>query len=307
MAKRAVAIVAGCILALAAIVTLAGILHVPEASIPSDLAGRFVTSGGVRLRVVEEGNGPAILFLHGSPGSIEDWEPVWSRLRDRAHLVAFDRPNHALSAETGDYSLAGNAEVALSLIETLGLRDVVVVGHSYGGSTALAMALRSPPAVRAYVIVDSATYVPSRSATPLMRLVALPGFGKGFVRFFGASSLAPRIAEGIAEQFGGRTPPVGFVDLRVRLWANPKVMRSIAEETIGAAAFLAAQSPRYPSIEAPVRIVAQAASDFRRGAAERLHREVPGSSLRLVERTGHYVQIEQPDAVVEEIRAALDH
>ena len=115
----------------------------------------------------------------------------------------------------------------------------------------------------------------------------------------------PRIAQGIVDTFKVRKPSKEMIDRRVAIWSTPKMTVSIASETAGSAGFLASQSPRYPMIRQPVRIVAQADDAFRRETAERLHREIPGSTLRLLKRTGHFVQLERPKKVLHEIREAM--
>jgi pimeloyl-ACP methyl ester carboxylesterase len=286
-------------------ITLASIGFEPNTAIPAGFAGSHVRVNGVLLRVLQEGSGPDVLLIHGSPGSLEDWDPIRRALQGHARVTSYDRPNNGFSAETGDYSLAHNADFALDVIEALDLDDVTVVGHSYGGSTALAMALRAPERVSSYVILDSATYTPGRPPTLFFHLLDLPGFGTGFARLFSERLAGPRIAEGIPKEFRREQPTKEFVDLRVQIWSSPKVTRSIAAETIGSARFLAAQSAGYSAIRQPVRIVAQAEDPFRRETAERLHREVAGSTLRPLPGTGHFVQLEKPDEVVEEIRAAM--
>ncbi len=63
-------------------------------------------------------------------------------------------------------------------------------------------------------------------------------------------------------------------------------------------------SPHYPEIKLPTFIVSQAASQRRRETSERLAKEVPGAQLFLLSDTGHYVQIQKADEVVEVIRKA---
>lgn len=288
-----------------AAITCFGAVYIPSSAIPAGFAGKHVRVHGIPVRVLQQGSGPDVLLIHGSPGSVEDWSSVMPALKGEARLTAYDRPGNGFSGVTGDYSLAHNADVAQGVIDALGLRDVVVVGHSYGGATALALALREPKHVAAYVILDSATYTPSREVTALYRLLLVPGLGTGLARLSGGSVAAQKIEAGIREQFNGREPPAGFVALRTRIWSNPKVTRTIAEETSGARNFLAAQHPRYGEIQAPVRIVAQAENPFRRDTAKRLHAAIPGSTLRLLPGTGHYVQFERSAEVVDEIRAAL--
>lgn len=282
---------------------LLGVTYTPSTEIPEGFLGLHVRVHGIDVRVLAQGSGPDVLLIHGSPGSVEDWKPVMQALQGEAHVVAFDRPGNG--GVTGDYSLEHNAQVALEVVAALGMKNVTVVGHSYGGATALAMATHAPANVKAYVILDSATYTPSRKPTPLFHLLMVPALGTGLTRASGTSLAAPRIAAGIIEQFNGRTPPPGFIALRQRIWANPKVTFAIAAETIGAREYLAKQSPRYPSIHAPVRIVAQADAALRRESAEHLQRDIKGSSLRLLSGTGHYVQFEKTAEVVEEIRAAI--
>jgi pimeloyl-ACP methyl ester carboxylesterase len=296
--------VASILLLLGIVLAAIGAAYEPDVQVPAGVAGRQVQVGGVALRVLQRGSGRDVLLVHGSPGCLEDWAAVIDGLVGEFRVTAYDRPGHGYSGDTGAYSLEHNAEVASALIDQLGLRDVVVAGHSYGGSTALALALRAPAAVDAYVVVDSATYTPSRRADASIAVLAMPGIGRGVAAVLGPRIAAPRVRAGVEGMFGGRTPPPGFVDLRVRLFSTPKVVHALAMETVGAAGWLSAQSPRYPGIAKPVHVIAQHDDAFRRSTAERLHREVPGSTLRLVPGTGHYVQVEKPDEVIAAIRAA---
>jgi pimeloyl-ACP methyl ester carboxylesterase len=284
--------------------TIAGALYTADTAIPSDLAGKRVDLNGVPLRVLQIGHGRDVLLIHGSSGSVEDWAPVMDALAGSFRLTAYDRPGHGFSGDTGKYSYEHNADVALDLIGAQGLEDVVVVGHSYGGGTALAMAVRTPASVGAYVIVDSAAYTPSREVNTTYRLLAVRWLGTGVARALGSERVAKRIESGIAEQFGGRTPEAGFVELRSRIWSTPKVLHALAVETLGAREGLRQLSPKYPEIRRPVFIVGQADNEFRRMTAERLYRDVAGSVLKLVPGTGHYIQIEKPSVVVDAIREA---
>ena len=303
--RRVLSILALLVAATVVLLVVGGITYSPNTDIPAGLPGSHVVIEGVPIRVLQEGSGPDVLLIHGSPGSLEDWEPIRRALKRHARVTSFDRPDNGYSGATGEYSLEHNADFALAVVEAMKLDDVTVVGHSYGGSTALAMAVRAPERVRSWVILDSATYTPSREVTPLLRILTLPGLGTGFARLLGGQMAGPRIAQGIVDTFKVRKPSKEMIDRRVAIWSTPKMTVSIASETAGSAAFLASQSPHYPTIRQPVRIVAQADDGFRRETAERLHREVPGSTLRLLKRTGHFVQLERPKKVLHEIREAM--
>ena len=283
--------------------TVAGALYEPEPGIPAGFAGKHVVVNGVRLRVLQRGSGRDVLLIHGSPGSLEDWSLVMDALDDSFRVTAFDRPGHGFSADTGEYSYEHNAVMALGLIDALGLENVIVAGHSYGGSTALAAAVRAPGSVAAYVIVDSSAYVSSREVRATYRLLAVPWLGTGFARALGPDYAKERIASGIPAEFRG-TPPPGFIALRQRLWSSPKVMHALASEIRGANAGLQRISPKYGEIRRPTFIVAQADNEFRSATAQRLHRDIAGSTLSLVKGTGHSIPIERPLAVADAIRQA---
>lgn len=282
---------------------LAGALYVPNTEIPDGFAGRHVSVDGIPLRVLQVGSGRDVLLIHGSPGSIEDWAPEIEALAGSFRLTAYDRPGQGFSGDTGQYSNEYNAEIASALIDALQLENAIVAGHSFGGSTALALARRAPASVSAYVIVDSAVYEPSREPGALYRLLAVPWLGTGFARL-AAPIAQQQIADGLEEVFEPRKPPAGFVELRTRIWSTPKVMHALSAEIVGHREGLARLSPHYPEIQQPVYIVAQADDAFRRGAAEHLHRDIRDSQLELVPETGHYVQIEKPASVVDAIRRA---
>ncbi|HEX6244326.1 MAG TPA: alpha/beta hydrolase [Polyangiales bacterium] len=287
---------------------LAGATYSAETSIPSDLRGRHMQVKGVTLRVLQEGSGRDVLLIHGSPGLLEDFDPIVDALRGSFRFTRFDRPGQGYSADAGRYDPAFNAEIAAALIEQLRLTKVIVAGHSYGGSTSLALALRQPPQVSAYIVIDSASYQRIRPLAPLFKALALPVVGTGLARLAPASTAQQRTEAGLTAEFAPRPVPAGFTALRARTWSQPKVMHALAVESADYDRSLAAQSPRYPEIKAPLYVLAQRDQLTRKATAERLTREVPGAQLTLVERTGHYVQIERPDVVIETLqRAAAEH
>jgi pimeloyl-ACP methyl ester carboxylesterase len=112
------------------------------------------------------------------------------------------------------------------------------------------------------------------------------------------------IRKGLRERFRGHGPDESFVARRIAVWDTPKVRNAIAFEVGGMAAGLAEVSPKYPYITRPVFVLAQRGEAYHGWVAERMHDDIPGSSIRLVSRTGHFIQDERPDAVVLAIRQA---
>ncbi|MFT3923850.1 MAG: alpha/beta hydrolase [Myxococcales bacterium] len=283
---------------------VAGASYRPNTEIPAGFSGHHVMLGDLPIRVLSEGQGRDVLLIHGCPGSLEEFRPLMDALARNFRVTAYDRPGHGFSGDGGEYSYDYNAQIAHRLIEQLGLQHVIVVGHSFGGGTALASALRKHPSVDAYVVVDAALYHPSRPPTMVMRALSAPWLGLGLARAL-VGSLGPRMfRKGIERQFVGHPPSQEFVDLRVRIWSSPKVAHALAVETTGATEWLPEMSSHYGKIEQPLVIVAQKENPFRREGAQRLQRQVAGSRLSLVANSGHYLQFEQPEQVVAAIRLA---
>src|SRR5688500_1422519 len=154
--RRLVGILAALLALVVVLVCGLGTLQRPRTAMPPGVSGRHVDVGGVPIRYLQAGAGPDVLLIHGSPGWAEDWEPVFERLTRRFRVTAFDRHGHGFSGGADlPHTPAENARVTLGVIRALGLRDVTLVGHSYGGVTGLHLATGNPEEVRSYVLVSA--------------------------------------------------------------------------------------------------------------------------------------------------------
>ncbi len=84
------------------------------------------------------------LFVHGAGGSHLTWRSQLEGLCDRFRIIAVDLPGHGLSEGEGESTIAGYAACVVALMDTLGLENVALGGHSMGGAVALEIALRRP-------------------------------------------------------------------------------------------------------------------------------------------------------------------
>jgi pimeloyl-ACP methyl ester carboxylesterase len=118
-------------------------------------SGRLMRLGDTSVRVLERsGRDPAVVLIHGLPGTAQDFDEVTALLPGR-HTIAFDRPGFGYSSG-GYHSFAQQLVTIRQLLDALGVRRPVLVGHSYGGTLALAYAARRPQDVRGLVLVDAA-------------------------------------------------------------------------------------------------------------------------------------------------------
>lgn len=130
----------------------------------------------MRLNVIEAGNGPPLVILHGLLGSSRNWGAIATKLGETRRVMAVDMPNHGASpwTEIMDYPFMA-AEVA-RFIETQAGGRAAVVGHSMGGKAAMLLALSRPELVEKLVVVDIAPvgyrhtfapYIKAMRAAPL--------------------------------------------------------------------------------------------------------------------------------------------
>lgn len=109
---------------------------------PSDAIHRMITIEATRLSYLDWGGAglPAVL-LHGITSSAATLWQVAGALRAAGlHPISFDMPGHGLSEVSRDHAIDTIARLIGEAMQQLGLTEVTLFGHSWGGATALALA-----------------------------------------------------------------------------------------------------------------------------------------------------------------------
>ncbi|MGD0186694.1 MAG: alpha/beta fold hydrolase [Roseiarcus sp.] len=272
-------------------------------------AGRFVDVAGARLHVVERGQGPALLLVHGLAGQLGNFTyGVVDKLAAQFRVVAVDRPGsgYSVRAPGASAALSAQADALAALIEALELGRPVVVGHSLGGALALALAQRRPERVAGLALVAPLTHpapVPQAFkglmiASPWLRALAAWTVAAPASLVLRDRMLAMVFApEPVPPDFGTRGG--GLLALRPSHFiAASADLAAISED-------LPAMMLRYGAMKLPVSIL------FGRGdrildprqQGEALAAELPGATLTLVE-GGHMLPVTQPDLTAQFIREA---
>ncbi len=102
---------------------------------------KFADFRGTPVRFSDEGEGRAVVFIHGFPESLKIWEEVSKKLSKSYRVIAMDLPGFGETHCLGYvHSMEIMADLVKSVMDTLGLRRYAVVGHSMGGYVALALA-----------------------------------------------------------------------------------------------------------------------------------------------------------------------
>ncbi len=118
------------------------------------------------LAIEEHGQGPLpILLVHGMAGEAGFWSSTIRALGPTHRLIVPELRGHGRSAQPvdGDYTIEGCAADVTAVMDGMELERVVLVGHSYGASVAMAAAARRPERVAGLLLLDPAgdfSYVP---------------------------------------------------------------------------------------------------------------------------------------------------
>ena len=122
---------------------------------------RFASSGG-ELAYVDEGDGPAVVLLHGFPTSSHLWRQFVPPLAARHRVIAPDLLGYGDSAKppASDLSIAAQAGVVLELLAHCGVEEFAAIGHDVGGGVAQLLALDggANATAKALVLLDSIAF-----------------------------------------------------------------------------------------------------------------------------------------------------
>jgi pimeloyl-ACP methyl ester carboxylesterase len=138
-------------------------------------------SGPLKLAVIERGQGRPILLLHGFAASSYTWHAIIPELAKNHRVIAVDLRGFGASDKPDDdhYSIQDQAEAIQAFIEQENLRDLTVIGHSFGGGITLSMVLNAQgqkkPRIRNMVLIDTIAY---RQPIPIFfKLLQIPMVG----------------------------------------------------------------------------------------------------------------------------------
>jgi 4,5:9,10-diseco-3-hydroxy-5,9,17-trioxoandrosta-1(10),2-diene-4-oate hydrolase len=127
---------------------------------------KFVTVDGLKLRYIEEGSGPSVLFLHGaSLGSSAD---VFLRnlgpfARAGFRAVAFDMPGFGLSDIPEKQSVPQQRNSIPKFIDAAGLGKTALIAHSRSGGFAVQLALEDPSRYSHVIILGTGSLLPPQT------------------------------------------------------------------------------------------------------------------------------------------------
>src|ERR1700676_4948377 len=260
-----------------------------EAAVPP--LGRFVQVGETRLHIVEQGSGPTLVLVHA----------LGAQLAPNFRVICVDRPGCGYSTRPSHVpaSLPGQADTIAKLIATLGLQKPIIVGHSYGGAVALALALNHPAAVGGLALLAPLTHAQD-AAPAAFRDLVIPSRG---LRTLVAWTIAAPVSIAAGAKildlvFRPDAVPADFATAAGGLLAlRPGQFFAASSDLVSVNDDLPAMMQRYPSIRVPVGILFGRSDEIlshkEHGIA--MQSKIDGLTLSLVE-GGHMLPIAAPEA-----------
>jgi pimeloyl-ACP methyl ester carboxylesterase len=252
----------------------------------------------VRIAHDRRGSGPPVVLVHGLGGtSAGIWTNVADELAREFDVVTYDlRGTGGSERADGPYSLDDFVGDLRSLVRELELERPALVGHSFGGSVALAYAARYPEDIAAAASIGGPVVLPEQGRQALLDRAET-------VERNGMASVAEMVAtNGTAPSFRKRDPE-GFDELVEMLGANDPATyaatcRVLAEMDL---------RPELGRVTAPALLVAGDRDGVVPPAAgDEIEAALPHVARRVtVEDCGHNLTVERPAQLVEELRSFL--
>lgn len=124
----------------------------------SNTMNGFVDGPVGRLHVVRAGQGDLpVVFVHGLGGDTDTWREALQHLQTTRQVVAFDARGHGQSVHSApvSYTIDGWVDDLQAVVNSLGARRVLLVGHSISGCVLQRFTQRNPTSVAGLVYVDA--------------------------------------------------------------------------------------------------------------------------------------------------------
>lgn len=305
-----VVIVAAILAALAAITAI----WVAEIERAYPAAGRLVPVTGGRLHVVDlpPGRGGEdalpVVLLHGASGNLNDMRVAFGeKLAASRRVILVDRPGHGWSDRPGgaaDAAPARQAALVREALDALGVKRAIVVGFSWSGAVATALALADPERVAGLVLLAPVTHPWPRATAWHDRIATTPVLGALFART-AALPVGMLLIEASARNvFAPQAMPDGYVQgSAAPLVLRPAEFLANSLDVTQLRGHLVAQSKRYGEIRAPTVIVTgdRDATVSRKIHSEAIAAMVPGAELIVLPGIGHMLHHVAPDVVIDAI------
>ena len=270
--------------------------------------GCFVHVGGKELHLLQQGQGPDIVLIHGASGNMRDFtHDLMGRLVTSYRVTVLDRPGLGYSQrlDRDGATIFEQADHLAAAMADLELRRPLVLGHSYGGAVALAWAARHPGTVAGLVLLAAASHPWNTPLSRYYKVLSHPVGQRLAAPILTAWVPTRVVTDTIAQIFEPQPIPPGYAAyIGAELTLQRGALRENALQRAGILAEIKQLVPLYPSLDMPIEIL-HGDHDTTVGLAIHaipLSQRVAGAALHIMEGVGHAPHHADPGAVL----AAID-
>ncbi len=235
-------------------------------------------------------NGPDFVVLHGLFGSGKNWRSFAGSLEEDFQVWTLDARNHGDSPHADSMSYQQMAEDVVRFFDENELENVILLGHSMGGKTAMQLALQFPDRIAALIVVDIAPVCYDHQQKQLKLIEAMQGLH--LAAEMSRSDIEKKLALKIPEK-----RLLSF--LMTNLYRqNGQFQWRIGLEQIAAGMPYLLNYPEVNSVfEGPVQFIGGENSAYLKFEYHALIRKkFPESRITMLKNCGHWLHIEQPAA-----------
>jgi pimeloyl-ACP methyl ester carboxylesterase len=295
---------------------LAGAYEALMARYGLEASQRTVRWSGGEIRVLEFGEGPPLLLVHGGGDAAFEWIPIMADLGRTHRVYAFDRPGHGLS-DPSTYRHVDLVEHATRLLDevldALELRRVTILANSIGGFLATSFTAARPERVSRLIIAGAPPGV-SRDVPLPMRLIGMPIIGN----VIGRLALGSPSPAGSRKFWGQmlvahpeRLPDDLFDADAAHMRRNWRDVLSLVRELIGAGGIRRPYrlEGKLATLAVPMLFIVGDRDAFMsanmRASWETIAASNPRVTITRVADAGHLPWMDQPEAVLDAVRRFL--
>ena len=235
-------------------------------------------------------NGPDFVVLHGLFGSGKNWRSFAGSLEEDFQVWTLDARNHGDSPHADSMSYQQMAEDVVRFFDGNELENVILLGHSMGGKTAMQLALQFPDRIAALIVVDIAPVCYDHQQKQLKLIEAMQGLH--LEAEMSRSDIEKKLALKIPEK-----RLLSF--LMTNLYRqNGQFQWRIGLEQIAAGMPYLLNYPEVNSVfEGPVQFIGGENSAYLKFEYHALIRKkFPESRITMLKNCGHWLHVEQPAA-----------
>ncbi len=268
--------------------------------------GHWFERDGGRMHYVDEGTGPAVLLLHGNPTWSYVYRNVIKSLSAEVRCIAPDYPGFGFSGHPQGYGYTPREHAGWvnALIDHLGLTNIILVCHDWGGPIGLSIATQRPQDFSGLVILNTWCWRPDLRSTLFSLIMGsnFPGCYLQLKKSFFAKTVVPgsifhkeKVTKVLRKAY---TDPFPTEASRIGTWIFPREIRQSAD-------WLAETGANLHRLRDKPAALIWAMKDPAFGQPHYLARWqtlFPQARVETLDDASHYLQEDRPDRIVEAIR-----